>query len=99
MVSKNRAFIPELWSQQVVDSFKLDLNKLFIKRRSKGERLLRAAARGASQEEIDKIDADEDTVTQGELYDYVQKRYTDDAADALALAMDAHILGNLSTRS
>jgi hypothetical protein len=50
-------FIPELWSTAVIDQFKQTiLTRPILKRRSKGERLLRAAAQGASQEEIDRID-------------------------------------------
>lgn len=87
-------FVPELWSQVVIDEFKKNIS---IKRRSKGERLLRAAAQGASQEEIDKIDAEGDGFTTGELYDYIQKQWTADAADALAHSIDNDILSGLSS--
>ena len=84
-------FVPELWSQAVLDEFKKNIS---IKRRSKGERLLRAAAKGASQEEIDKIDAEGDGFTTGELYGYVKQAWADDAADALAYAIDRDILNS-----
>lgn len=89
-------FVPELWSQAVLDEFKKSIS---IKHRSKGERLLRAAAQGASQEEIDKIDSEGDGFTAGELYGYVQQAWADDAADALAYAIDNDILRRVSTRS
>lgn len=90
-------FVPELWSQAVLDEFKKSIS---IKHRSKGERLLRAAAQGASQEEIDKIDSEGDSFfTAGELYGYVQQAWADDAADALAYAIDNDILRRVSTRS
>jgi hypothetical protein len=47
--------------------------------RSKGERMLRAAAQGASHQEIAEIEAEEDiTITTRELYDWTQQQLRQD---------------------
>ena len=97
-ISNVREFVPELWSEQIIKEFKFHIHRNHITmKRSKGERLLRAAAQGASQEELDKIDNDEPTATVGELYDFLKEEWANDAADALRYAIDADIMGNLST--
>lgn len=96
-ISNVREFVPELWSEQIIKEFKFHLNMNSISLRTKGERLLRAAAQGASQEELDKIDNQPEHVTTGELYEYLKDEWTNDAADALRYAIDADIMGNLST--
>lgn len=72
-------FIPELWSQKLMDSFTQSIN---IKQRSYGERLLRAAAKG---EDWTKIKRKEN----------INERFTSDAADALAYAIDRNVLNSL----
>lgn len=62
MVKENKPFVAELWSQAVLDEFKKNVAMAFGWR-TKGERLMRAVAMNASQEEIDKIES-------GELYEY-----------------------------
>lgn len=78
-------FIPELWSQQLTDTFKEQLVLHSIPKRSYGERLLRAAAKG---EDWTKIKREEN----------IHERYTSDAADALAYQLDADILDSLWNR-
>ena len=62
-------FIPELWSEEILFNYKT--RTIGIKRRTRGEKLLRAAAQGASQEEIEAIEKGKDfpsTMTTGEFY-------------------------------
>ena len=60
---KAHTFLAEVWTKALLDAYKDNLMaKINIPpKRSKGTKLLRAAAKGASQEEIDKIDRDEET--------------------------------------
>jgi len=97
MTTLSNTFIPELWSEQIIKDFKFNLTGAIVQKQSKGTRLLRAAALGVPQEEIDKIDNEPDYVTTGELYEYLKDEWTNDAADALRYAIDADIMGNLST--
>lgn len=96
-VKNVRDCVPELWSEQVIKQFQFDLGISAISRRSKGERLLRAAAQGASQEELAKIESQPEYVTTGELYEYLTNEWTNDAADVLRYSIDADIMGRLST--
>ena len=95
-ISDLRTFIPELWSEQIIKEFKFNLGKRGILNRSKGERLLRAAAKGASPEELAKIEHESDYLTAGELYDYIQSTFAEDAA-AMRSSINASIMGDMST--
>ena len=75
-------FIPELWSKELIEIFKKDARRTS---RSYGSRLLRAAAKGEDWTKIQRK----------ETYDEIN---TDDAADALAYAIDTDVLNSLRNR-
>jgi hypothetical protein len=77
-------FIPEIWSQQMVDTFKEAITINMIPKRSYGSRLLRAAAKGEDWTKIEKTEEDP------------HERFTNDAADALAYSLDRDILKRIS---
>lgn len=67
-------FIPELWSEEILFNYKTRI--IGIRRRTRGEKLLRAAAQGASQEEIEAIEKGKDlpsTMTTGEFYEWCKQ--------------------------
>lgn len=65
------------WREKIV--FDAVNRTIDIKRRTKGEKLLRAAAKGACQEEIEAIDEDRDTMTIGDFYEWCKTELrTDD---------------------
>lgn len=76
------SFIPELWSEELIEIFKKDTRRTS---RSYGSRLLRAAAKGEDWTKIQRK----------ETYDEI---FTDDAADALAYAIDNNVLNILRNR-
>ncbi len=90
-------FIPELWSEQLVKMYRKNIVWDFPKKRSYGERLLRAAAKGASQEEIDNIKRDDDQywwrinsngITTQQFYEYMKEQLEhEDATDAMGYSM------------
>lgn len=82
-VTSSAQFIPELWSERILGAYK---DRIKMKTRSYGERLLRAAAKG---EDWTKIQRQEDP----------RETYTEHAADALAYAIDRDILDSLGNRS
>jgi hypothetical protein len=81
----DQKFIPELWSTEMLSIRKTELVYNFPKR-SYGDRLLRAAAKGEDWTKIKRVEDPHET-------------YTDDAADALAYAVDRDILNIFSNRS
>jgi hypothetical protein len=77
MATTTSKFIPELWSQQMLDTYKLR-SEFHWPKRSKGAQLLRDAALGHPE------------YPEGEFN--VHKKYATDAAKYLSAAIDADIL-------
>jgi hypothetical protein len=86
MATTSTEFIPELWSDKLVETMKQTITMNMIPQRSYGARLLRAAARGEDWTKI-KREERHDPYT-----------YTEHAADALAYAVDNDVLNSLLNR-
>ena len=82
METKSNNFIPELWSREVIATFKQQLR---VSSRSYGDRLLRAAARGEDWTNIKREES-------------LHESFTNDAADALAYQLDRNVLAIAAKR-